>query len=78
MIITRYNNGHNDFYMENPHTTVEIKKTTRSKTTNQNPLYKIKLHKLPGCFILKAYPPIPTTSSTYMIQQSLIAPLNTL
>ena len=34
-----------DFYMENPPLTVEIKKTTRSKTTNLNLLYEIKLHK---------------------------------
>ena len=78
MIITRYSNGHNDFYMKNPYTTVEIKKPQGLRLLIKIHYTRSSYTNLPGCFILKAYPPIPTTSSTYMIQQSLIASLNTL
>ena len=78
MIITRYSNGHNDFYMENPRTIMEIKKPQGLRLLIKIHYTRSSYRNLPSRFILKAYPPIPTTSSTYMIQKSLIAPLNTL
>ena len=51
---------HKYFYVENPHTNCGDKKTKRSKTTNLNLLYEIKLHK----FTLLFYPK-DLLSSTY-------------
>ena len=74
----RYNNRYKDFYVENPHTNCGDKKPRGLRLLIKIHYMRSSYTNLPYRFTLKTYPLVPTTWSTSMTQQPLIAPVNTL